>query len=413
MNDLVRNWLRCFRLAPLGVLGLFVFLGLPSTMLFTEEYEYLQSTTPWHAAFFTKFDLLLIPGVLISCLTVRLIPESRTAILFLFAAVAIVLSILCSPAAHAGALSDGLLHWLRFVSVFSFAYGLTRRLGWRAAESLLYLYFFLLCLSAMFVYHLEFQTFQRIYAAGMSVGSFAQVTAVVSLITLARRHIGMLCIGLLFLVLTFSLTSTILFIWIAAFVPLWSSDSNAQVPARWFLLARFRQLLLAGTAFAACNFLLGAILSGVGYDLDVATIGSLHGRSDIWLYALMLIQQGYVGVFGCGFGTSAEFFQNNALLASYASWDVQATHFHSILLEAVVGLGILCLPPLAALVCRIEKTWRQSRYLPCAIFLFFLLSQCIDFIVYRPKEIVIWAFMLGLAEGLASSGDSVGTAGAG
>ncbi len=33
------------------------------------------------------------------------------------------------------------------------------------------------------------------------------------------------------------------------------------------------------------------------------------------------------------------------------------------------------------------------------IFSFFLLSQSLDFTFFRPKEIVLWALMLGLAEG--------------
>ena len=33
------------------------------------------------------------------------------------------------------------------------------------------------------------------------------------------------------------------------------------------------------------------------------------------------------------------------------------------------------------------------------IFAFFLLSQSVDFTCYKPKEVIIWSLMLGLAEG--------------
>ena len=120
---------KCIGLAPFGVFGLLVYIALPSTFVFTEDYEYIQATTPWHSAFFTMFDLLLLPGVLVSCLVARLMPDRRIALLFLFAALAIVLSIVFTPDTPTGALYDGLLYWLRFVSVFTFAYGLARRLG--------------------------------------------------------------------------------------------------------------------------------------------------------------------------------------------------------------------------------------------------------------------------------------------
>ena len=382
------------------MLGLLVFVALPSTVMFTDDYEYIQATTPWHSAFYTKFDLLLLPGVAVSCLLARWMPDRHTAFLFLFAAIAIVLSSFFSSNAPNGALYDGLLYWLRFVSVFTFAYGLTCRLGSRAAESLLYLLFVILCGSAIFVYQLQFLEFRRIYAAAMSVGSFAQVTVVIALIAIARRQYAMLCLGMVFLVLTFSLTSTILFIGIASLVPLSTSGARTQVATKAFLRTRARQLLLAGTVLTGLIMLMCSLISEVGYDLNLETLTDLHGRRDIWLYALRLVRHGYVGLFGHGFGRSADFFQNLALLASYASRDVRATHFHSILFEGFIGLGILCVPPLVTLVARIRKTWRQSRYLSCAILLFFLLSQTIDFTLYRPKEVVIWAFILGLAAAL-------------
>ena len=406
MNEQFRNLRKCIRRAPFGVLGLLVFVALPSTILFTDDYEYLQATTPWHSAFYTKFDWLLIPGVLVSCLMARFIPDRRTTLLFLFSALAIALSAAFAPHTPPGALYDGLLYWLRFVSVFTFAYGLTVQLGSRVTESLLYLLFVVLCGSAIFVYQLQFLEFRRIYASAMSVGSFAQVTVVVSLIAIARRQYAMLCLGVVFLVLTFSLTSTILFIGIASLIPLTSSGASSQQAAQAFLRTRARQLLLAGTVLLGFILLLCTLISDIGYDLDLEAFTDLHGRRDIWLYALRLVWHGYVGLFGHGFGRSADYFQNLSLLASYASRDVRATHFHSILFEGIMGLGILCLPPLVSLAVRIGQSWRQSRYLSCAILLFFLLSQTIDFTVYRPKEVVIWAFMLGLATGLARTGRS-------
>jgi hypothetical protein len=73
--------------------------------------------------------------------------------------------------------------------------------------------------------------------------------------------------------------------------------------------------------------------------------------------------------------------------------------FHSILFEYGIGLGLASVPIFVFLLWRIVKAWRSKSHLPFYIYTLFVLSQCFDFSFYRPKEVIIWAAFLGLAEG--------------
>jgi hypothetical protein len=41
---------------------------------------------------------------------------------------------------------------------------------------------------------------------------------------------------------------------------------------------------------------------------------------------------------------------------------------------------------------------RRKRYPAAAVYLIFLITQAVDFTLSRPKEMVLWGFLLGLAE---------------
>ncbi len=406
--SIFKNVVACFIVAPLGCLGLLAYLALPSTFIFPDEHGSTQHTIPWHQAFITLFDLMLIPGAILSCLMARMLPTPRMSVAFGLTLSSIAVSFLVAPDAPLESLRDGLAHWLRFVAIFTLSCGLVRRLGAERAESLLFLFYFVLCGSALFVYRLQFPQYQRIYAAGMTVASFAQVSAAVSLIAIARRRYLVLAVSSLFLVLSFSLTSTTLLLALVTFIPLTAFENdqpNAAATRPWVVL---RQASMAAVLVVAATFLV-TTFTDHGFNLDFEDASHGHGRKDIWTYGLQLLWSGDVGLFGIGFGRTPECFQNSQLLGRYSTTDLPFTTFHSILLEGLIGLGAMFLPLLAFTLHQIGKFWRSKRYLPCAILLFFSLSQCLDFTIYRPKEIVIWAFMLGIVSQAGRIADLPGT----
>ncbi len=403
-SKLYLHILACLRTTPLAVLALAAYISVPSSVLFPEDYAVISRTTPWFVSYFSAFDVALFGGLFLTSAFLKLRPSRQGATFLFLGLIAVVVSLLASPDLPSGALFDGLIHFFRFACVFSFASGSTKLFGPRQSESLFLFLYAILCASAVVVYHLTFETSMgRIYASGLGVGSFAQVSVVACLIAIVRRQFVVLAVASVFLVLTFSVTATVMFMVIVAFIPLIESHDGALPLHAKPSMRPLQQVFVVGTLVVgvaiAASLAIGDVGYNVGYNLKAADAADGHGRKEIWLFALRLLRSGHVGVFGLGFFRTTGCFQDNQLLGQYADSSVENVHFHSIIFEGIIGLGVLCLPLFWMFFRRIWITYRTRQYLPCAIFLFFLLTLSVDFTMYRPKELIMWAFILGIADG--------------
>ncbi|NJO99125.1 MAG: hypothetical protein HC764_26645 [Pleurocapsa sp. CRU_1_2] len=74
-------------------------------------------------------------------------------------------------------------------------------------------------------------------------------------------------------------------------------------------------------------------------------------------------------------------------------------HYHSIVIEYLLSLGIFAFAIFFYFIKRIWQTFQRNCSPAFFIFAFFAISQAMDYTIFPPKEIIIFALMLGLAEG--------------
>jgi hypothetical protein len=389
----IDNFRRCIRFAPLAIISLIMYAALRSSSLVPEDYSLLWAT--WHPAYRNWWDILLICSIMINLFSSRvIIQQGVVAFLYLMLLFILLSLIVGSSDWSLVATTDALIYWLRFAFVFSLSVCLTERLGKQATEVLLIVLFTILCVSALAVYQLRFGEFNRIYASAMTVASFSQVAVVILFIAITIRHYFLLIFALCFLFLTFSLTSIALFLILFSIYIMNSNTLSYR--------ERILSLILVGTIIVVGLF--GAKASQqfeVIYDSwDPQFLSTLDGRLEIWSYGVSLLGSGSVGFFGVGFQRSPLFLnQVFYTITDTDSFIPAIPHFHSIFLEYGLGLGIPSLIVFYILVRRIIQTWHMKCHPAGLIFAFFLLSQALDFTFYRPKEVIMWAVMLGLAEG--------------
>ena len=387
------------RTTPLAVLALAAYVSTSSSMLFPEDNSIIIRTRPWFVSYFNGFDVALFACLSLTCVLVGLRPSRQGTTFLLAAFLAIIVSLLASSDLPSGALFDALVHFLRFACVFAFVSGATRLFGPRQSESVFVCLYLILCASAVVVYQLVFEENSRIYAAGMCVGSFAHVSGAMCIIAVFRRQYAVLAISSIYLVLSFSVTATLMFMLVAACIPLIEARDDEHPVKAAAAMRPLQQIFVVGTLVAGIAIAVTFVMGDVGYNLKFEDAADGHGRKEIWLFAVRLLRSGHVGLLGVGFFRPTGLFQDQELLGRYADRGVDNSHFHSIFFEGLIGLGVLCLPLFWMFFRRIWATWRTQQYLPCAICVFFLLTQSVDFTLYRPKELIIWAFLLGMADG--------------
>jgi O-antigen ligase len=389
----IREFCACVRFAPFPVFALICYTALPSRVVFPSDDGSVTTGVSWHPAFLNACDFLLFGAIVASWLSGRLSVRRDTVLFLYLSLLGLALSyVLGSAEPEYGPLVDAMIQWLRFALVFSLALDWSERLGSRVVESLLVGLFAILAVSTLFVYRQNFGHFNRLYASAMTVASFSQITVVVLFIGLVRKGHLLLVIALLFLLLTFSLTSTLLFFMLGAVYILVARSSSLRHRA----IAGIMISLVFGAGFMATK------LSG-RYDAiyDSRRLDSsitLHGRTEIWLHGLDLLQSGAGGIFGVGYNRTPLFLTPGSVSKALGNDDT-IVHFHSIFLEYLLGLGLPALLIFFVLFRRIAQTWRYGCHPASLIYSFFLLSQSLDYTVYRPKEIVLWALVLGMAEG--------------
>ncbi len=399
----ISDFRRAFGLAPLVVIALALYSALPSRLVFPNGVDIDDNLSAWHPAHINIGDPLLIGAVFLTWVVYR--PRlDRQSLIFLSVALAAILVSLFfgSVGTEPGSILDSLTYWLRFAIAFSISIWIVECAGARAAESLLFVLFGILCITALAVFSLDFGIFNRIYSSAMTVASFSQVAVVVILIAIVRRQYIVITVAMAFLILTFSFTSIALVLGLATLYILFAGTLSLR--RRLAFIALIFGLLIVGTFIVVIsgqfNFLYAHFF---GSGSDTSSIEGLHGRTVIWQYGLSQITSGSVGLLGIGFDQTPSLLSQAIFNLSDAGINSSGTftvlHFHTIWLEFSIGLGILSLVLLYPMVLRSVQTWVAGCYPAALIFGFFLLCQSVDFTLYRPKEMLFWGLMLGIAEG--------------
>ncbi len=384
----------CLKIVPLPVISLFIYMALKSTAIFP---DYI-SEQPWHSAYLGWYDFILAASIAYSIISGAIKVDKGSFLFLLTLAIIIVLSFFSAFELGVAYIIDSLVYLLRFSLTFSLAKGMVHRLGTKATESLLFFLFILLAISSLFVLNLRFSEFARVYAAAMTVASFSQVSAVVCFTAFIRKYRIILLISSIFLLLTFSRTTTI--ISLVLFV-IYARKTRINQQIKYYLLGGificiFFSILLhfGGEEFA----------SVITDRTNTESFSNLNDRSVIWAQAGVVWENGYIPIFGVGFDATPNLIIEHTDLKFPASSEDELTlvsipHFHSIFIEYFFGLGILSTFIFFYLFKRIWQTFYHHCYPSFFIFAFFVMTQAIDFTFYQPKEVIIWSFMLGLAEG--------------
>jgi len=393
---MLRAWLQSFGAAPLFALALLFYMGLPSSVIFPEGNASVVST--WHLAFAGWYDWVFFSLTVATLALSRL----RVPLRLVLICVVFLLSILGSlffsgttPTFESGTLFDALVYWLRFSLTFVCVTALTERNGRDTTSELFFAAGLLLIASSVFVFRLQYPEFNRIYASGMTVGSFGQVLLILFLIAMIRNQIGMMLISMAFLILTFSRTALLL--WTGSLAYFLFTRSNTRVSRRLLYGGLVTVLFLSSTVILLRYPEFQFVISE---RLDLDDIYTMNRRTEVWQYGIDLLLSRSVPFFGIGFNCSPSVLLDFVSISPEdPSQTLYFPSFHSIAFEYAIGLGWLSVPILAFFVWRIVCAWRSRSHLSFYIYSLFLLSQCFDFSFNRPKEVIIWAAFLGLAEG--------------
>src|SRR5919202_1171042 len=393
IKSVLRGFKRCLYFAPLPVLSIVIYMGLLSTMIFPDGLPVATNHQPlWQGGYVGWYDFLLLSSVVAS-LALRSLKLSKVNLIFIWTlGLIILLSFINGLTLGSEVALDAVAYLLRFALAFSVSVWLVRCLGSKAVESLIIVLFIILSITALFVYSLQFNT-SRIYASAMTIASFSQVAVVVSCIALIRGYKAILWMALFFLLLTFSKTSIALFLILLL------------VPFRKFKFLTILKYLVSILVFFVFVVLILLQIAPVQYTASFsfytapAYLLSWGGRIPIWAYALHLLQDGKIPLLGVGFNAASSLFTIDNITYVEQGVTYYHQHFHSILIEYGFGIGISAVFIFVVLLKRIWQTFKYNCNLPFLIFSFFLLCQSIDFTFYRPKEVIIWSLILGLAEG--------------
>ena len=393
ITPIINGFKECLYIAPLPVLCLVIYMGLRSSIIFPDglpsPYEQQQL---WQRSYLGWYDFLFLSSVVISFILSSLKLAKDNFIFIWTIALIILLSLINGLTLGKEVALDALVNFFRFACAFSLSVWLVRRLGSKAAEALIVCLFIILAITALLVYSLQFRTFVRIYASAMAVASFSQVTVIVCFIALLRKYNCVLGIALIFLVMTFSKTSILLFLFLLLFSGKFTISN--QLKYLFFIL-----FVAVSVVFIALKIASNEYTAFFSFYTDIDNIFTLSGRTPIWEYALHLLQSGNIPLLGVGFNAAASLFAIGNFYYFEVGKIYYYPHFHSILIEYGFGFGILSGFIFFIILKRIWQTFRSNCNLSFLIFSFFFLCQSLDFTFYLPKEMIIWSLILGLAEG--------------
>ena len=395
LKRIVQDFRECLPVAPLGIIALLLYLGLKSTTIMNESGGVHEFNGMYHPAYLGWYDFVLAYSIIFSFVVSALKLELRD----LYAGLTIFF-IIC--ASWIGTYQEdktfilaGIVCFLRFFLVFVFAKSLVRRLKHRTAESILIFAYGILAANAVLWYTLQFGVQNRLAASAMTSPSFGQASAILCLIFYGKKCYPLLFISFIFLLLTFSRTSLLLFLIIIIV-------QNRQIIS-FKLVKSITAFLVLGAVGIFLMIKYGGQATEVvlASRFDINEISSLNGRSDQWAQALDLIEYSRIPLFGVGFHMTPSVIINTNLkfIQNYDTGYYVPPHYHNIIVEYILGLGILSIAIFLYFIRRIWQTFRQNCCPAFFIFTFFLISQTLDYTFFAPKEIVVFSLMLGLAEG--------------
>ena len=188
---------QCLKVAPMPVISLIIYMSLRSTQIFPLP-EDKPLTSLWHTAYLGWYDFLLGVSIVISIINGVIKIDGKDLLFILSLLSILTLSFVNGIELGNLYILDSIVCFLRFLLSFYLAKGLVHRLGIQTAESILIVLFIILSISALFVYQLQFGTFNRIYSAAMTAPSFSQVSVIVCLIALLRKNNIMVFFSLIF-----------------------------------------------------------------------------------------------------------------------------------------------------------------------------------------------------------------------
>ncbi len=384
---------QCLVAAPLPLISLMLYLGLKSTTIFDGGLH--QFNGAYHPAYLGWYDFVLGYAIIFSFFRGSLKLEIQDLLFGLAGLFLISASWLNTYESDKMYIVSGLVCYLRFVLVFVYATALVRKLGHRTAENVLLGAYGILAISAVLWYSLQFGVQNRMAASAMTSASFGQVSAIMCLVFYARKYYFALFFSFIFLFFSFSRTSLLLFL-LLIFI-----QNRQLIPTK--LIKYIGVFIILGAVGITALQQYGGTETQVVLESRLSTkeISDLNGRSEIWANALDQFKYGKVPLTGIGFDMTPSLIANNNLKFYSPDSDTyyRPPHYHNMLLEYTLSLGILSLPIFFYLIRRIWQTFHRDCSPAFFIFAFFLASQSMDFTIFPPKEIVVFALMLGLAEG--------------
>jgi hypothetical protein len=389
--------IECVRVNPVPVLALMVYMALRSTTIIPVETAIASENQPvlWAPAYPGWYDILLLASTCCGIFTGSIRVTAHVARLLFVLCLVVLVSLLSGHRLGTAYLLDALVYYARFACALIIGASLVTRLGTEAVESLVLALFVILAGTALLVYHLNFGAFNRIYAAAMTVASFGQIAAVSCFLSMLRRRTILLVLSAGFLLLTFSRTSILA---LAFLVLVYLLHHRVSLRARLAPVAGVATCMVLGS-LALFHFAEGQFASVMTGSVDRDELMSMNGRLEVWSEASRLLEGGEIPPMGVGFNAAPSLLvaSNFALRTADGSFTVPP-HFHSIFIEYGFGLGLLSAVVFVGLGRRLVQTFSQRMYPAFAIFALFCITQTVDFSFYRPKEVVIWSFLLGIAE---------------
>lgn len=391
-KEILQDFQKCLATAPLPILALLLYLGLTSTNVLPGGLHIFNEI--FHPAYLGWYDFVLGYSIIFTFAVGLLKLKLKDLIFGLILFSIVSASWISTYEQDKTFIIDGIVCFLRFFLSFVFAKSLVRQLDYKTAESLLLVAYGVLAASAILWYSLQFGTQNRMAASAMTSPSFAQVSGIICLIFYGKKYYTFLFISFIFLFLTFSRTS-LLFFFIVILI------QNRQI-IPWNLVKYIIGFVVLAVVAILIMNQYGGQASEVVLESRFSTneISNLNGRNYIWANAIEIVKSRKIPLFGVGFHmTPSLIVDNRIVFMNNQNEFYSPPSFHNILFEYILGMGVLSTFIFAYFFKRIWQTFKYSCYPAFFIFAYFLMTQTIDYTFYPPKEIIIFSFMLGLAEG--------------